>query len=193
MNLPNKLTVARLCMAPLFFVSFFLPDWFGEKYTVLSAWLMLALYLLIEITDLADGIIARRWNLVTDLGKVLDPFADVVSRMTYFVCLSYVNIMPLWVFLVILYRELGMTFMRMVMMGKGKAVAANMWGKLKAVLYAVAAILGIGYAVLLKLLPGWQFKEISETVLLIVFISAAVAAVGSFITYIAAVRNMNHA
>ncbi len=118
MNIPNKLTVSRLFLAPIFFVLYFLPNWTGMNAPALT-WLLLLVYVLIEISDLLDGFIARRYQMVTDLGKVLDPFSDVISRMTYFVCLAFSGIMPLWVFLIILYRELSVTFLRMILMGKG--------------------------------------------------------------------------
>lgn len=92
MNLPNKLTLARLIMTPMFFIAFNLPLWFNSSFQNLSTILVLILFVLIEATDLLDGIIARKRNLVTDLGKVMDPFADTFARLTYFVCLMSVNI-----------------------------------------------------------------------------------------------------
>ncbi|MCF7941204.1 MAG: CDP-diacylglycerol--glycerol-3-phosphate 3-phosphatidyltransferase [Spirochaetia bacterium] len=183
MNIPNKLTVSRLFLAPIFFVLYFLPNWTGMNAPALT-WLLLLVYVLIEISDLLDGFIARRYQMVTDLGKVLDPFSDVISRMTYFVCLAFSGIMPLWVFLIILYRELSVTFLRMILMGKGVAMAASIWGKSKAVLYAVSAILGILYTVLLRLTEDASWLGLYASVLWWVFVLAAAASIGSFLSYL---------
>ncbi len=183
MNLPNKLTVTRLLLAPLFFVLYFLPLWTGST-SHLFTWLLLIVYFLIEMSDLFDGIIARKYNMVTDLGKVMDPFADVISRMTYFICLSFDGVMPLWVFLIILYRELAVTFLRMVLMRKGVVLAASMWGKAKAVSYAVSAILGIIYVGLDRLLGPYAWLDLYASVLWWVFVLAACTSVLSFITYL---------
>ena len=75
MNLPNKLTVLRLIMVPVFFISFCLPQWFGEGAEVISVIMMLVCYLTAELSDLLDGKIARKYNLVTDLGKVIFPIS----------------------------------------------------------------------------------------------------------------------
>ena len=99
MNIPNKLTISRMIMAPLFFIAFFLPLWFGPQLNKLSVVLLLVLYAGTELSDLMDGLIARRYKLVTDLGKVMDPFADTFSRLTCFVCLSKVGVMPIWTFI----------------------------------------------------------------------------------------------
>ncbi|MEA4864217.1 MAG: CDP-alcohol phosphatidyltransferase family protein, partial [Sphaerochaeta sp.] len=140
-----------------------------------------------DLTDLLDGQIARRKNLVTDLGKVMDPFADTFSRLTYFVCLSGAGVMPLWTFILIMWREFSILFIRMLMMGKGKPVAANIWGKSKAVLYAVSGALGILYIALDNWFEGAPALEIASPVLTVVFILAALSSVMSFLTYIKAI------
>ena len=87
MNLPNRLTVTRLVLAPVFFLCFFLPDIVPSFNAVLYAVVLAVLYAVMELTDLLDGRIARSRKLVTDLGKVLDPFADVICHLTFFTCL----------------------------------------------------------------------------------------------------------
>lgn len=192
MNLPNTLTVIRLFLAPVFFVLFMIPAWSGadpgSMLVLISTWMLVAVYLLIEATDIADGIIARKMDLVTDLGKVLDPFADVISRLTYFICLAYSGIMPVWILLIIIYREFSVTFLRMIMMGKGVAMAANIWGKTKAVLYAVSAIAGIAYVVVIRLFPSSEIPDLIPTLLLVLFVLTACASVASFLTYVSALR-----
>lgn len=189
MNIPNRLTVGRLICAPLFFIAFFLPEFTGnEKLSGLAIVLELILFVIIEATDLLDGIIARKNNWVTDLGKVMDPFADTVSRLTYFICLSYVRIMPIWAFAIILWREFSILFLRMLMMRQGKAVAANIWGKSKAVLYAVCAILAILYHAYSFFLPEQvTFLNVGQIVLNVLFGLAAFASLASFMTYLSAI------
>lgn len=188
MNLPNKLTFARLCMTPLFFISFNLPNWFGPKFYTLSTVLVLILFLAIEATDLLDGIIARKRNLVTDLGKVMDPFADTFSRLTYFVCLMTAGIMPTIAFIIIMWREFGQSFVRSLMMREGKALPANIWGKSKAVLYAVSAVLGILYLVVIRTVGDASWVKVAGQVLTVIFYLAAIASVASFLTYIKGIK-----
>ena len=186
MNLPNKLTVLRLIMVPVFFISFCLPQWFGEGASVFSVILMLICYVIAELSDLLDGKIARKYNLVTDLGKVMDPFADTLSHLTYFACFYGMGIMPAAAFIIIMWREFSISFLRMLMMGKGKAVAANIWGKSKTVLYAVVSILSIAYVVASHFVPGsWQ--DIYSIVLTVLFYLAALASLLSFTTYLSAI------
>lgn len=188
MNLPNKLTFARLCMTPLFFVSFNLPNWFGAQYYAISTILVLILFVAIEATDLLDGIIARGRNQVTDLGKVMDPFADTFSRLTYFVCLMMAGIMPVIAFIVIMWREFAQSFIRSLMMKEGKALPANIWGKSKAVLYAISAVLGILYLVASRTLSDASWLETANMILSVIFYLAAIASVGSFMTYIKGIK-----
>jgi len=175
-------------MAPLFFIAYFLPGWVNapnpDVLITFSSWTLIVLCIAIELSDLLDGIIARRMNLITDLGKVLDPFADVISRITYFLCLAYSGIMPLWIFIIILYRELSVIFLRMIMMKRGVAMAANIWGKAKAVLYAVSGFAGIILAFLIRSIPDAEWLSTFQSVLFVLFVITAAASVISFITYL---------
>ena len=96
-----------------------------------------------ELTDVLDGMVARSGNAVSDLGKVLDPFADVVSKVTYFVCLLTVGIVPLWFVLLLLYREFGIILIRMLLFRDGIALGAKTLGKIKTWFYAVSAAAGL--------------------------------------------------
>lgn len=184
MNLPNRLTLARLIMTPLFFVAFYLPIWFNTSLQTLSTVLVLLLFIAIEATDLLDGIIARKRDLVTDLGKVMDPFADTFARLTYFVCLMSVDIFPIIAFVVILWRELAQSFIRSLMMREGKALPANIWGKTKAVLYAISAVAGVIYLILLRSFSTLSVLPLLQTILNVLFYISAFASIASFFTYI---------
>ncbi|WP_319415076.1 CDP-diacylglycerol--glycerol-3-phosphate 3-phosphatidyltransferase [Marispirochaeta aestuarii] len=185
MNLPNKLTVLRIVITPLFLLFFLVPDWISAM-TLPGTIIVWLLYLLIESSDVLDGYIARKYNLVSDLGKVLDPFADVLSRITYFICFTAAGIMPVVILAVLLYREFSITFLRMVLIRKGVAMAASVWGKLKAVTYAIAGVLGLVTVSAFRLNLFSSYLHLFERVTLAVFIMAAVASVASFITYLKA-------
>lgn len=182
MNLPNRLTILRFFLAPLFFIMYQLM--FFTQYYVLYLSGLTLIWLLIEITDFTDGLIARKRKLVTDLGKVMDPFADVFARLTYFVCFTYSGLMPVTVFLIIMYREFAILFLRLLMMKQSTAVAANFYGKAKAVFYALSAILTIAYLwlVLLNVLDPY-YQGLALTIVKVTYINSAILAVISFIIY----------
>jgi len=187
MNLPNRLTVTRLVMAPLFFVAFFLCDLCPSINPVLYSVILVLMYGIMELTDLLDGKIARGKNLVTDLGKVLDPFADVICHLTFFTCLLYCRIMPVWAFIPILWREFAQSFTRMLMMGKGKAMAANIFGKAKTCLYALTCICGFAFRICTVIGTDASFMSVFRTVLTVLFALAAFASVASYLIYIKAI------
>ena len=145
MNLPNLLTALRIILSPFFMFFFFLPTWAGERFTALSTVICILLFIIIEFSDLFDGIAARKYGQVTDFGKIFDPFADVFSRLTYFMCFVGIHLMPVVVFAIILYREVTILFLRTMMMKRGIAMGARMGGKLKACAYAGAGISALVY------------------------------------------------
>ena len=181
MNLPNKLTVTRLVLVPVFFIFFLLGEYTSLK--VLSTAAMLVIYAVAELSDLLDGKIARKRNLVTDLGKVMDPFADTLTHITYFVCFLSLSIMPLWAFILIMWREFSILFIRMLLAKyAGKAMPANIFGKAKTVLYAATTLLSFIYLALSA------FSNIDlalySTVLYVFYSLSALASVISFAIYI---------
>lgn len=184
MNLPNRLTVTRLVIAPFFFLVFFLPELLGGISPAVYAALLVVLYGVMELTDLLDGKIARKHNLVTDLGKVLDPFADVISHLTFFTCLLVVGIMPVWAFIFILWREFSQSFTRMLLMGKGKAMAANIFGKAKTCLYAFTCICGFAMRIMLVCAVDAPWLSVFALVLNVLFALAAFSSVMSYLIYV---------
>ncbi len=192
MNLPNKISLWRLALAPVFAIVWRITvdsvywgsgdlSWTLPLYVVL-----VLLYLFLEISDVVDGYIARKHNLVTDLGKVLDPFSDVLSRLTGFYCFVLIGVMPPFFFLIILYRELGVTFGRMVMMKGGVAMAASNWGKLKAVAYGVGGVFGVAYlgCYLFGAESAGSSYELLDTLQTVGFVVYAVAACMSVISFL---------
>ena len=187
MNLPNKLTVTRLVMVPVFFLSFMLGSLSFSGARTISTVLMVVCYLVAELSDLLDGKIARKYNLVTDLGKVLDPFADTLSHLTFFVCFMRSGFMPVWTFIIIMWREFSILFLRMLMMRAGKAMPANIWGKSKTVFYAVTTLLSIVFIAMSAFAPAGSWIGTYKTVLYVFFSLAALASLLSFVTYVRSV------
>lgn len=186
MTKADKMTLSRIILAPFFFLIYeysLLPP-------VVSLVLLWIIYAVMELSDLFDGRIARSEGKVSDFGKLFDPFADVFARLTYFVCFAFSGIMPLWVFVIILYRELAMLFMRMLLGFRGIALGARRGGKLKAGLYMAAGLLSLIVFTLesLSLAPPWA--PTLRTVLLVVYIAAVVLTVTSFVDYILQYRKL---
>lgn len=178
MNIPNKLTVTRLVLAPIIFFWF---SFSNAGNSVLYVAVLAFLFLGSELTDLLDGKIARKKNLVTDLGKVMDPFADVICHLTYFTCFVIAGYMPVFCFIIILWREFTQTFMRMLLVSKGQVMPANMFGKIKTCCYALCSFVGFGLACLSSFgfAYDWLFS-VMETLCLL----SACAAIISFVVYI---------
>lgn len=121
MNLPNKLTTARVVLIPLFLLALYRGYWLAA----------LIIFALASITDALDGHIARKHNMVTDFGKFMDPLADkllVTAALLAFV--EFLNV-PAWVVFLIIARELAITGLRTLAAGKGVVMAADKWGKVK--------------------------------------------------------------
>ena len=174
-------------MVPVFLIAYLISKLGFAGSSAVSAVLMLICYATAELTDLLDGKIARKHGLVTDLGKVMDPYADTLSHLTFFVCFMDSGLMPVWAFLIIMWREFTQLFMRMLMMGVGKAVPANIWGKSKTVLYAVTSILSIAYIVASAFIAEGGWNAIAEMILYVFYALSAVAALLSFVTYLSAI------
>ena len=128
MNLPNKLTVFRLCMVPIFLICLCVPLPIGDTaLRIITA----AIFAVVSLTDMIDGKIARKYNLITDFGKFMDPLADkclVVAAMVWFV---EVGRMPGWALLVVLVREFAVSGIRMQAANLGRVIAAGWSGKVK--------------------------------------------------------------
>lgn len=135
MNLPNKLTILRIILIP-FFVLFLLTDFVPG-----SKWIALILFCVASITDLLDGKIARKYNLVTNFGKFMDPLADKMLVSSAFICLVAVHRIPTWIVLVIISREFIISGFRLVASDNGIVIAASYWGKFKTTFQMFAIIM----------------------------------------------------
>ena len=126
MNLPNKLTCLRMVMIP-FFVLFMYLD---VPYARMIA---LAIFVAASLTDTADGYIARKYNLITDFGKFMDPLADKLLVCSAMICLVRTGEVPAWIVIIIIAREFIISGFRLVAADNGIVIAASWWGKIKTV------------------------------------------------------------
>jgi CDP-diacylglycerol---glycerol-3-phosphate 3-phosphatidyltransferase len=126
MNLPNRLTILRLILTLPFVVALSIP-FPGSKLLALS------LFIVSSATDYADGFIARKYHLITDFGKLMDPLVDKIMTMSAFICLVSLGSVPAWAVIVIVSREFLITGLRLMAAVRGKVLAAERLGKLKTV------------------------------------------------------------
>ena len=125
MNLPNKLTVLRVILVPVF-VLFLLAN-----ITPYDTWIALVIFIVASLTDLLDGKIARKYNLVTNFGKFMDPLADKLLVCSAMICFIAMNKMPTWMVLIVIAREFIISGFRLVASDNGVVIAASYWGKFK--------------------------------------------------------------
>ena len=138
MNLPNKLTVARVILIP-FFVFFLLNDSMNPYFK----WVALAIFIVASLTDLLDGKIARKYNLVTDFGKFMDPLADKLLVCSAMIGLIELGRVEAWIVIVIIAREFIISGFRLIAADNGRVIAASYWGKFKTTFQMFMVILMI--------------------------------------------------
>ena len=170
MNLPNKLTLFRVVLIP-FFVFFLLTPYF-EGY---GNYIAVAIFIVASITDFLDGKIARKYNLVTNFGKFMDPLADKLLVCSALICLIQLELIPAWVVIIIIAREFIISGFRLVASDNGVVITASYWGKFKTAFQMLTVI------VLILNIPNKVFT-ILGTVL--IYVSLALTVI-SLIDYIA--------
>lgn len=170
MNLPNKLTLFRVILIP-FFVFFLLTPYF-EGY---GNYIAVAIFIVASITDFLDGKIARKYNLVTNFGKFMDPLADKLLVCSALICLIQLESIPAWVVIIIIAREFIISGFRLIASDNGVVIAASYWGKFKTAFQMLTVI------VLILNIPNKVFI-ILGTVL--IYVSLALTVI-SLIDYIA--------
>ena len=136
MNTPNKLTVARMILVP-FLVVFLLTGWGGEA----NRWICLAIFVAASVTDWFDGHLARKYNLITNFGKFMDPLADKLLVCSAMICMIELDRLPAWVVIIIIGREFIISGFRLIAAENGVVIAANYWGKFKTVSQMIMIIL----------------------------------------------------
>ncbi|HSW73259.1 MAG TPA: CDP-alcohol phosphatidyltransferase family protein [Chlamydiales bacterium] len=177
MAAPLYFTLLRVFLVPLFPLFYLFYERLGISLSLVP-YILILILLLCEFTDLFDGFIARKLNKVTDLGKILDPTADSVTRLTVLFTFSQGVIqLPLLLVLVFLFREFMISTLRTICALKGFALAARKSGKLKAVILA-----SISFLILLLMIPYTMGYLSLESLRLISLISVSLAAVYTVFT-----------
>ena len=176
MNLPNKLTIGRVIAVP-FFIWCYLEKWFVAA---------LILFILASLTDMLDGKIARKYNLVTNFGKIMDPLADKILVYSAFCLMIEDSTIAAWMLIVILAREFTIAGMRTVAASEGIVIAAAMSGKIKTVLQMIAVPL----LMLANALVGTPYHSQARLLALVFLWASLVMTVYSGIEYVVKNRSV---
>ena len=137
MNLPNKLTILRVIMIPFFVLALLYNG--GENQTL--RYVAAAIFIIASLTDMLDGKIARKYNLVTNFGKFMDPLADKLLVCSALICLVELKELPAWMVIVIISRDFIISGFRLVASDNGVVIAASYWGKFKTTFQMIAVVL----------------------------------------------------
>ena len=143
MNLPNKLTIFRVILIPVFIIALMsgiIPE-------PVNRYVGVVIFCVASFTDYLDGHIARKYNLVTNFGKFMDPLADKLLVCSALICLIELGQIPAWVVIIIISREFIITGFRLIAAEGGLVIAASWWGKIKTVtqmLMIILVLLGVG-------------------------------------------------
>ncbi len=151
MNLPNKLTLFRIFLIPIFVLVMLLD--FNNKYLVSCI-----IFIVASLTDAMDGYIARKYNLITDFGKFMDPLADKLLVLSALITMTENNLVQSWMVIIIVSRELTVSILRAIAAADGKVIAASSGGKLKTIsqmLSIVVLLLGANFSNSIMLFVGY--------------------------------------
>lgn len=137
MNIADVISASRIVAAPIFCAIYFMPpSSYGalcsQKYVLFA---LIFLFALMQFTDFLDGYVARKLKIVSDFGKLFDPFSDVLANIVVLFCFTVDGFLPYPFFLIVLYREFGIQMVRLLAVKKGLVIGAKMPGKIKTVLY----------------------------------------------------------
>lgn len=193
-NLPTLITITRLALSPFVVLLF----WLGVRHTGYGApvdemaaradplFVALAFVILLaqEASDIVDGELARRNKAVTDFGKLLDPLADTMSHVGALMCLLWVGLVPLWLLLIVYYREAVVATLRVLAAKQGVVVAARASGKVKSLTQAIAATGLFGTLLVTHYVPALPLALVAEIVSWIV----GVVTLFSLVDYFRAIR-----
>ncbi len=185
MKLSNFYSASRLVIAPILYLLYFLPTWLPVISPKITILIIIPLFAFMEFTDFLDGHYARKFNQVSNFGKIFDPFTDVVANVTMLLCFMLDGVVYSPIFLIILYREFGIMFLRMKARGEGISIAAKKGGKTKTVFYIVALSVSLFYklAKIYAFLPDlyqnyvFYFNQA-------LYLVAVILSVGSFFDYL---------
>ena len=148
MNLPNKLTILRVILIPFFVAALMIQGGANETMRIVAA----VIFIVASLTDLLDGKIARKYNLVTNFGKFMDPLADKLLVCSALICFIELHQIPAWMVIIIIGREFIISGFRLVASDNGVVIAASYWGKFKTTFQMIAIVLMILHIPALELL-----------------------------------------
>ena len=156
MNLANKITILRIILVFVFLVICNVDELMNDTPTLQTIWRIVGFVVILfaSFTDILDGYIARKYDMVTDFGKLMDPLADKIFTLTAFVMLVDKHILPGWIAVVILSREFMVTGLRLLAANKGEVIAADITGKIKTFVQMI--FLGVGGSIWI----GWLNKDV---------------------------------
>lgn len=174
MNLPNKLTLFRVILIP-FFVVILMTNCLGDA----SKWVALAIFIIASLTDLLDGKIARKYDLVTTFGKFADPLADKILVISAMICLVELGLLKSWIVIIIVAREFIISGFRIIAAEKNVVIAASYWGKFKTTFQMIMVIMLIADIDH----PAWHIASVVVTYI------ALILTIVSLVDYI--VKNKN--
>lgn len=137
MNLPNKLTILRVIMIPFFVAALLAKGGTDQTLRYVAA----AIFIVASLTDMLDGKIARKYNLVTNFGKFMDPLADKLLVCSALICLIELGELPAWMVIIIISREFIISGFRLVASDNGVVIAASYWGKFKTTFQMISVVL----------------------------------------------------
>lgn len=185
MNTPNKLTVARMIATPIFMATMLIE--FPYHYLV-----SLVLFAVASLTDMIDGKMARKYNLVTDFGKFLDPLADKMLTTAAYLGFMFLysaagknfGIQMTTIVFIVLFREFMVSSLRLVTANSGLVVAANIWGKLKTVSQMVGLVAALFLYTLIIDFGLTQIKPVCDIIIMVLFWISAVLCVISGLIYL---------
>ena len=168
MNLPNKLTILRVIMIPFFVAALLYDGGANQNMRYVAA----ALFIIASLTDMLDGKIARKYNLVTNFGKFMDPLADKLLVCSALICMIELRELPAWMVIIIISREFIISGFRLVASDNGVVIAASYWGKFKTTFQMIGVVLLI-----------FNIPALSTLTTIIVWISLALTVI-SLVDYI---------
>lgn len=180
MSLPNKITLSRICLIPIFIIILSIPldlgAWnIGATDLPITHFIAALIFIIASTTDWLDGYIARKYQLITNMGKFLDPLADKLLVSAAFILIVELGLAPAWVVILIISREFAVTGLRLVAAGEGIVLAASKMGKLK----TVSQIL----AIILLLLHNFPFSYIGLPIDIILLYISLILTVWSGVEY----------
>lgn len=168
MNLPNKLTILRVIMIPFFVAALLYDGGANQNMRYVAA----ALFIIASLTDMLDGKIARKYNLVTNFGKFMDPLADKLLVCSALICMIELRELPAWMIIIIISREFIISGFRLVASDNGVVIAASYWGKFKTTFQMIGVVLLI-----------FNIPALSTLTMIIVWIALALTVI-SLVDYI---------